>query len=117
MKAVFIEQHGGPEVMRFGDQPEPALAAGQVLVEIAASGVNRADWGSRSRPGPGPARFPHILGRDFAGTVIGVGEGAYLAIGDRVAAVCGMGQEGAYAERIAIPASLAARLPDTIGFF
>ena len=68
MKAAFIERHGGPEVLEFGEMPDPVAASGEVLVDIVAASVNGADWKVRS----GRYRqvtFPLILGRDFSGVV------------------------------------------------
>ena len=44
MKAAFIESHGGPEVLRFGEMPDPVAGPGQIVVDIAAASVNGADW-------------------------------------------------------------------------
>src|SRR5262249_57556425 len=68
MKAVFIDRFGGPEVLTYGDQPDPVAGPGQVVIDVAAASVNGADW--RVRAGHyGAAEFPLILGRDFSGTV------------------------------------------------
>jgi NADPH:quinone reductase-like Zn-dependent oxidoreductase len=64
MKAVFIERVGGPDVLRYGDLPDPVAGAGEVVIDLAAASVNGADWKVRS----GQYRqvtFPLILGRDF----------------------------------------------------
>ena len=115
MKAAYIDQQGGPEVMKYGDQPEPVAGPGEVLVDIHAASVNGADWKVRAGSYGALSEFPHILGRDFSGVVGALGEGvADLAPGDAVFAVCAPGQEGAYAEKIAIKASIAARKPDWV---
>ena len=68
MKAVFIDRFGGPEVLSYGDQPDPVAGPGQAVVDVAAASVNGADW--RVRAGQyAEAKFPLILGRDFSGTV------------------------------------------------
>ena len=110
MKAAFIEQHGGPEVLKFGEMPDPVAAPGQVVVDIAAASVNGADWKVREGKSGQLSKFPYILGRDFSGVVSAVGAGVSdLRVGDEVFAVCDAGQEGAYAEKIAIKASIVAK--------
>ena len=74
MKAVYIEQFGGPEVVKYGDLPDPTAGAGQIVVDAFAASVNGADW--KVRAGHyGKAAFPLVLGRDFSGVVSAVGEG------------------------------------------
>jgi NADPH:quinone reductase-like Zn-dependent oxidoreductase len=114
MKAAFINQHGGPEVLKYGDLPDPVAGPGEVVVDIFAASVNAADWKSRSG-GYGQMKFPYVLGRDFSGVVSAVGPGVDdLRIGDEVFAVCETGQEGAYAEKIAIKASIVAKKPTSL---
>jgi NADPH:quinone reductase-like Zn-dependent oxidoreductase len=115
MKAVIFMQHGGPEVLQYGEVPDPVAGAGQVLVDIHAASVNAADWKMRAG-GYAPApHFPYILGRDFSGIVSAVGQGvADLKVGEAVFGVCDVGQEGAYAEKIAIKAAIVARKPDEL---
>jgi NADPH:quinone reductase-like Zn-dependent oxidoreductase len=112
MKAAYIEQFGGPEVLQYGDLPDPVAAAGQVVVEVAAASVNGADW--RVRAGQyGQATFPLVLGRDFSGSVAALGAGVDdLKIGDAVFGVLEAGREGAYAEKLAINAAIIAKKPD-----
>jgi NADPH:quinone reductase-like Zn-dependent oxidoreductase len=115
MKAVFIERHGGPEELKYGVLPDPAAKRGEVVVDIHAASVNGADWKVRSGESYPQTKFPYVLGRDFSGVVSAVGEGVEdLAVGDPVFAVCDVGQEGAYAEKIAIKASIVARKPASI---
>jgi NADPH:quinone reductase-like Zn-dependent oxidoreductase len=110
MKAAYIERHGGPEVLKYGDMPDPVAGPGQVVVDIVAASVNGADWKVRDGKSGQLSRFPYILGRDFSGAVSAVGEGVTdLRIGDEVFAVCDVGQEGAYAEKIAIKAAIVAK--------
>ena len=75
MKAAFIERHGGPEVLKFGEMPDPVAASGEVVVDIVAASVNGADWKVREGKSGQIARFPYILGRDFSGVVSAVGDG------------------------------------------
>jgi len=112
MKAAYIERHGGPEVLKFGEMPDPVAAPGEVVVDIVAASVNGADWKVREGKSGQLAHFPYILGRDFSGVVSAVGAGVSdLRVGDEVFAVCDAGQEGAYAEKIAIKAAIVARKP------
>src|SRR6201986_476193 len=115
MKAAFIERHGGPEVLKFGEMPDPVAKPGEVVVDIVAASVNGADWKVREGKSNQIAHFPYILGRDFSGVVSVVGEGVNdLRIGDEVFAVCDVGQEGAYAEKIAIKAAIVAKKTDAL---
>ena len=112
MKAAFIEQYGGPEVLRYGDLPDPVAGPGEVVVDVVAASVNGADW--KVRVGQyKQSKFPFALGRDFSGVVSAVGEGVQdLKVGDAVFGVCEAGQEGAYAEKIAVKAAIVAKKPD-----
>jgi NADPH:quinone reductase-like Zn-dependent oxidoreductase len=114
MKAAFIDRFGGPEVLQYGEMPDPVAGAGQVVVDIAAASVNGADW--KVREGPNPVSgFPYILGRDFSGVVTALGDGVTdLRVGDEVFGVCDVGQEGAYAEKIAIKAAIVAKKTDRL---
>jgi NADPH:quinone reductase-like Zn-dependent oxidoreductase len=113
MKAAFIERHGGPEVLKFGEMLDPVAASGEVVVDIVAASVNGADWKVREGKSGQLSKFPYILGRDFSGVVSAVGEGVRdIGIGDEVFAVCDAGQEGAYAEKIAIKAAIVAKKPN-----
>ncbi len=115
MKAVYIENHGGPEVLQYGDVPDPVAGPGQALVEIHAASVNGADWKVRSGASGTITDFPYVLGRDFSGVVSAVGDGVDdVAVGDNVFGVCDVGQEGAYAEQIAIKSSILAAKPDSL---
>jgi NADPH:quinone reductase-like Zn-dependent oxidoreductase len=117
MKAAYIERHGGPEVLKYGDMPDPVAKPGEVVVDIVAASVNGADWKVREGKSGQLAHFPYILGRDFSGVVSAVGEGVTdLRVGDEVFAVCDVGQEGAYAEKIAIKASIVAKKPASLSY-
>jgi NADPH:quinone reductase-like Zn-dependent oxidoreductase len=75
MKAVFIERHGGPEVLKYGELPDPVPKL-EIVADVHAASVNAADW--KVRTGGSQyvqAQFPHVLGRDFSGVVSAVGEG------------------------------------------
>ena len=111
MKAAFIEQYGGPEVLKYGDLPDPVAAPGTVVIDVVAATVNGADW--KVRVGQyKQSKFPFALGRDFSGVISAVGEGVTdLKVGDEVFGVCEAGQEGAYAEKIAVKAAIVAKKP------
>jgi NADPH:quinone reductase-like Zn-dependent oxidoreductase len=85
MKAVYIRSHGGPEVVTYGDLPEPVPGPGEVRVAVRAAAVNHLDlWVCRGWPGL-HLTFPHVLGSDMAGVVDAVGAGvAEPEVGDAV---------------------------------
>ncbi|HUI13137.1 MAG TPA: NADP-dependent oxidoreductase [Xanthobacteraceae bacterium] len=114
MKAAFIEQFGGPDVLKYGDLPDPVPAPGEVVVDVVAASVNAADWKFREGQYARHAqvKFPQIPGRDFSGVVGAVGSGADLVIGDAVFGVLGAGREGTYCEKLAIQAALVAKKPE-----
>ncbi len=117
MKAVLMDDYGGPEVLRLGEAPDPVAGPGEILVEIHAASVNAADWKVREgfRRDDVKLTFPHILGRDFSGVVREVGAGVTdFAPGDAVFAVIDRGREGGYAEAFAIRAELAAGKAPTL---
>jgi NADPH:quinone reductase-like Zn-dependent oxidoreductase len=114
MKAAYIDRFGGPEVLQYGDLPDPVASAGQVVVDVVAASVNGADW--RVRAGQyGQATFPLVLGRDFSGTVAALGGGVNdFKVSDSVFGVLEAGREGAYAEKLAITAAIIARKLDAV---
>jgi NADPH:quinone reductase-like Zn-dependent oxidoreductase len=116
MKAVLLINHGGPEMLRYGEAPDPTAGPGEVVVDIHAASVNAADY--KVRLGGGRyslSRFPHILGRDFSGVVSTVGAGVTdFTVGDAVFGVTDQGIEGAYAEKIAIKAAIITKKPDRL---
>jgi NADPH:quinone reductase-like Zn-dependent oxidoreductase len=115
MKAVLIEGHGGPEVLQLGTLPDPVAKFGEVVIDIHAASVNGVDWKVRAGEAYRQSKFPYVLGRDFSGVVSALGEGVQdWRIGDAVFGVCDLGQEGAYAEKIAIKADIIAQKPDYI---
>ena len=114
MKAAFIERFGGPEVLQYGDVPDPVAGPGEVVVDVVAASVNAADWKVRLGEYK-QTSFPLILGRDFSGTVGALGaDVSDLAVGDPVFGVLEGGREGAYAEKIAIKSSIIGRKPDEL---
>jgi NADPH:quinone reductase-like Zn-dependent oxidoreductase len=114
MKAAYIQQFGGPEVLQYGDLPDPSAGPGQIVVDTHAASVNGADW--KVRAGSyGQAKFPLILGRDFSGVVSALGAGvADLRIGDEVFGVLEGGRDGTYAEKVAVGAAIVAKKPSAL---
>jgi len=110
MRAIYIEQTGGPEVMRLGDRPVPELQKDEVLVKVAVSGVNFTDLNQRS--GINKIPVPAVLGSEGAGVVERSNSDAFKP-GDRVA-WCMV--RGSYAEYAAVPAPMLVRIPDGIDF-
>ncbi len=108
--AIVIEETGGPEVMQWREVPRPEPGPGELLVEVGAAGVNFID--TYLRTGTYRAPLPFTPGKEGAGRVAAVGDGATgFAPGDRVAWAMG---DGGYAEHVVVPASLAVRVPDDV---
>ncbi len=115
MKAAFFMKTGGPEVLQYGDVPDPVAGPGQVLVEVHAASINGADWKVRAGHYAPITNFPYVPGRDFSGVVSALGAGVTdFAVGDPVFGVCDVGQEAAYAEKVAIKSAIVARKPDRL---
>ncbi len=107
MRAVYIEQNGGPQALKYGERPKPEPAAGEVLVKLEASGVNFVD--TYHRTGLYKLTLPAILGSEGAGVVEQVGEGVTgFQPGDRVAYAMA---RGSYAEYHSVPARLLVKVP------
>ena len=110
MRAIVVSEPGGPEVLAEREYPDPEAGPGQVVVEVAAAGVNFIDIYHRS--GVYPQQLPYVPGSEGAGTVIAAGEGVSgLAPGDRVAWCTA---PGSYAEQVTVPADQAVPVPDGI---
>jgi NADPH:quinone reductase-like Zn-dependent oxidoreductase len=117
MKAAYLDKFGGPEVLQYGDLPDPVAGPDDVLVDVVAATVNAADWKFRNGEYARNAqvKFPKIPGRDFSGTVAGVGANVGdLKVGDAVFGVLGSGREGTYCEKIAIAATLVGKKPERL---
>ena len=136
MRAVFFQQHGGIEVLQYGDFPTPEPGPGEVRVQLVAAGLNRMDiWTRQGWPGI-KLEYPHILGADGAGLVAALGPGVSgWQVGERVVInsslscghceACIAGQDnlcrdwhllgetvrGTYAEYVVVPAGNLYRLP------
>ncbi|HEU5028493.1 MAG TPA: quinone oxidoreductase [Spirillospora sp.] len=111
MRAIVVSASGGPEVLVPGERPDPVPGPGEVLVDVAASGVNFIDVYYRT--GAYAQSLPYVPGVEGAGTVAAVGEGVGgVAVGDRVA---WSNVQGSYAERAVVPADKAVPVPDGVG--
>ena len=101
MKAVEISQFGPPEVLKLTERPDPVPAAGEVLIDVDAAGVNRPDVIQRYGKYPPPPGASDLPGLEVAGRIAALGEGVTgLSVGDRV---CALLAGGGYAERAAVP--------------
>lgn len=115
MKAAFFMKNGGPEVMQYGEVPDPVAAPGQVLVDIHAASVNGADWKVRTGHYAPTTAFPYVPGRDFSGVVSALGSGVSdFRVGDPVFGVVEVTGEACYAEKVAIRSAIVARKPDSL---
>lgn len=109
MRAITVTEPGGPEVLQLGEVPDPAPGPGEVLLDVAATAVNRADLLQRQGNYPPPPGASEILGLECSGTVAELGDGvAGLRVGDEV---CALLAGGGYAERVAVPAGQVMPLP------
>lgn len=112
MRAVVVEQHGGPEVLKVRDVQAPQAGPGQLVVDVAAAGVNFMDIYQRQGNPPYAGNLPYVPGAEGAGTVAAVGPGVTdFAEGDRVAWT---GVPGSYAEQVVVPAERAVPVPEGV---
>ena len=114
MKAAYIQQFGGPEVLKVGDLPDPSPGPGQIVVDTFAASVNGADWKVCAGEYANPT-FPLILGRDFSGVVSALGADVKdLKVGDEVFGVLEAGRDGTYCEKIVLGAAIVAKKPSSL---
>lgn len=110
MYAIQAQRAGGPDVLTYLEVPDPVAGPGEVLVAVAAAGVNFID--TYQRGGVYPMRFPHVPGSEGAGEVVALGEGVTgLTVGQRVAWSDG---PGSYAELVVVPAARLLPVPDGV---
>src|SRR5258706_14995424 len=113
MKAIRINETGGPEVMHLEEIETPVPKGGQALIKVAAAGINFADWAQRRGAYLTRTRPPMTMGVEFAGTVAALGPGVSTpAVGTRVAGV----GEGGYAEYAIAQASSLIPIPSNLDF-
>ncbi|MEG8023680.1 NAD(P)H-quinone oxidoreductase [Sphingomonas aurantiaca] len=112
MKAIDPEQPGGPDVLVLVDRPVPRPGQGEVLVKVAAAGVNRPEVMQRMGKYPPPPGAPSILGMEIAGTIVAVGEG----VGDEQIGqtVCALITGGAYAHYAIAPFGQCLPVPEAL---
>ena len=143
MKAVYIEERGGPENLIYGDMPDPEMADDQVLIRVRAASINRFDLNARAGENGVMVGLPRILGLDMAGEIEDAGSvalNAGIVPGMRVVAdprmpcqlchYCHLGRDedctnrydlgsrlhGTYAELISVPARAVHVIPDDLSF-
>ena len=144
MKAVYITEHGGAEVLRYGDLPEPEIGPNDVRVRVRAAALNRLDVYTRAGVrGTRRRNFdaPHVLGGDAAGEIVEIGAAVVgRAVGERVvvnprmtcaqcrscaagedefcenSGMLGSSRSGSYAEQVAVPSTSAVPIPDSLSF-
>jgi putative PIG3 family NAD(P)H quinone oxidoreductase len=112
MHAVVITEPGGPEVLRWTEVPEPEPGPGEVLIEVAASAVNRADVMQRQGHYPPPPGAPPYPGLECAGVIAALGAG--VTGWQEGQAVCALLAGGGYAQRVAVPAGQLLPAPATL---
>ncbi|HET7326239.1 MAG TPA: alcohol dehydrogenase catalytic domain-containing protein, partial [Nocardioidaceae bacterium] len=102
MRAVLCSDSGGVEVLSVGEAPDPAPAAGEVVLDVAATAVNRGDIMQRKGFYPPPPGASDVLGLECSGVVAAVGDGVEgWSVGDEA---CALLAGGGYASRVAVPA-------------
>jgi putative PIG3 family NAD(P)H quinone oxidoreductase len=112
MKAVLIAQPGDASVLQVGEVPDAVPGEGEVLIDVAAAGVNRADVSQREGRYPPPPGSPAWPGLEVSGVVAGLGAGvSAFAVGDRVCALLG---GGGYAEQVVVPAGQVLPVPESV---
>jgi NADPH:quinone reductase-like Zn-dependent oxidoreductase len=141
MKVAWFHHYGAPEVLVCEETAVPVPGPGEALIRVRATGINHVDLDVRAGTSRVPLKFPHILGREFAGEVAGLGDrSSGLKEGDRVWISCrlpcerceycltgrdnlcekggyfGMDIPGGYAEYVKVPVRAANPLPDQMSF-
>ncbi|MEV0650620.1 NAD(P)H-quinone oxidoreductase [Phytomonospora sp. NPDC050363] len=112
MRAVVASEPGGPEVLNWAEVPDPVVGPSDVLLRVAAAGVNRADLLQRQGHYPPPAGASSVLGLECSGTVVAVGEKVTRwAVGDEV---CALLSGGGYAELVAVDEGLVLSVPSGV---
>lgn len=111
MRAIEIAGPGGPDVLRLVARPVPEPRAGEVLVRVAAAGVNRPDIMQRMGTYPPPPGASDIPGLEISGEIVAVRDVEALRVGQRV---CALVTGGGYAEYCAAPAEQCLRIPEAV---
>ncbi|WP_374454179.1 NAD(P)H-quinone oxidoreductase [Nocardioides sp.] len=112
MRAAVTSGSGGPDVLSVGEVPEPTAAAGEVLLDVVATAVNRADTLQRMGSYPPPPGASEVIGLECSGRVAALGEGVEgWSVGDEV---CALLAGGGYAERVAVPVGQVMPVPSGV---
>jgi putative PIG3 family NAD(P)H quinone oxidoreductase len=113
MHAIVIENPGEPDVLRWTEVPDPVAGPGEVLLDVVAAGINRADISQRKGSYPPPPGAPEYPGLEASGRIAALGEGVTgWSVGDEV---CALLAGGGYAERVAVPAGQVLPVPKGVG--
>ena len=143
MKAAYIDSHGGPEVIKYGDVPDPVLKHGEVLIKVRSCALNRLDAYTRAGARGMRKEFsgPHILGGDISGEIVEISDSVtQIEVGDRVvvnprltcqacwycragetelcqrAGMIGVDRWGGYSEYVAVPSVNVYEIPDSLTY-
>ncbi|HWI35327.1 MAG TPA: alcohol dehydrogenase catalytic domain-containing protein, partial [Burkholderiales bacterium] len=140
MKVAWFHKFGGPEVLVHEEAAKPAPKPGEALIRVRAVGINHVDLDHRAGTSRIPVKFPHILGREFAGEVAGLNGASEFKEGDRVWVTCripcrkcefclagrdnlcvqegyfGLDIPGGYAEYVCVPIANLNALPSHVSF-
>lgn len=112
VRAITMREPGGPEVLEWTEVPDPEVGPGEVLLDVVAAGVNRADLMQRRGLYPPPPGSSGYIGLECSGRIAALGEGVRgWAVGDEV---CALLAGGGYAERVAVPAPQLLPVPDGV---
>ena len=112
MYAITVREPGGPDELRWTEVPDPAPGPGEVLLDVVASAVNRADLLQRQGHYPPPPGASDIIGLECSGRIAALGDGvAGWAVGDQV---CALLAGGGYAEKVVVPAPQLLPIPDGV---
>ena len=114
MQVVQFSEYGAADVLQLIDYPMPQPGAGEVLIEVAAAGVNYADIWQRKGNSPTPLPLPYVAGYEVAGTIAALGDGVPAGpVGQRVMAML---PRGGYAAYVVVPAAQVIPLPAELGY-
>ncbi|MBN9101473.1 MULTISPECIES: NAD(P)H-quinone oxidoreductase [unclassified Pseudonocardia] len=112
MHAITVSEPGGPDVLQWTEVPDPVAKAGEVVLDVVASAVNRADIMQRQGHYPPPPGASDIIGLECSGRIAALGEGVTgWKVGDEV---CALLAGGGYAEKVAVPAAQLLPIPDGV---